>query len=257
MAWRGPRHRTADEHRSPARASSRLAETGRPLPFAPQSWSTGAADDRGPQGPKGHPRFGPRSRTSRFNTKPDVLHQFWGRRFPTRAGQSAARFSSRTASQTSIDLVTDAKGDEDTLATRFAPTRTGNWGARRSPPSRKQRNFVYTWSIRSSTRRTILVGRDGYDQSPASTHKGHKRSRFQVGRSRTPDGSCSFGPVVYPSASTWRARTVQQSRGRTHLRPTTGKPLGRTGPFMLTNYTKGQASTAESSRFLVRQKPRP
>jgi peptide/nickel transport system substrate-binding protein len=139
------------------------------------------------------------------------------------------------------DLVSDAKATRTTLSYTIRKDANWNWGGKKLPVTYK--DFVYTWQQIVDPKNDI-AGRDGYDQITGYTHKGLKQITFKW---RKPYAAWQllFGGV-YPSAAL--AGQDFNKIWTNCVCGNDGKPVSD-GPFMLTNYTKGQGSTLRSNPF--------
>jgi peptide/nickel transport system substrate-binding protein len=111
------------------------------------------------------------------------------------------------------------------------------------------KDFVYTWK-QIVDPKNDLVARDGYDQITGYTHKGQKQITFKW---RKPYAAWQLlFSGVYPSAAL--AGQDFNSIWRNCICGNDGKPVSD-GPFLLTNYTKGQGSTLKANPFWYGKKP--
>jgi ABC-type transport system substrate-binding protein len=145
------------------------------------------------------------------------------------------------------DLITDAKATKTTLAYTIRADANWNWGGKKLPVTYK--DFVYTWQQLVDPKNDI-AGRDGYDQITGYTHKGQKQVTFKW---KKPYAAWQllFGGV-YPSAAL--AGQDFNKIWTDCVCGNDGKPISD-GPFMLTNYTKGQGSTLKVNPFWYGKKP--
>ena len=88
-----------------------------------------------------------------------------------------------------------------------------------------------------------VTGRDGYDQITGYTHKGDKQITFKWKKPYAAWQLLFSG--VYPRGCARRGWTSTRS-GPNCICGNDGKPVSD-GPFLLTNYTKGQGSTLKKN----------
>src|SRR6476469_2970872 len=172
-----------------------------------------------------------------FNTNLTCCNQFWAgvQTVPVIRGA----FITNSKLQNVKDLVTDAKATRTTLSYTIRKDANGNWGGKKVPVTYK--DFVYTWQ-QIVDPKNDLVGRDGYDQITGYTHKGQKQITFKW---KKPYAAWQllFGGV-YPSAAL--AGMDFNKIWTNCICGNDGKPVSD-GPFLLTNYTKGQGSTLKKN----------
>ena len=144
------------------------------------------------------------------------------------------------------DLITDAKATKTTLSYTIRADANWNWGGKKTPVTYK--DFVYTWQQLVNPKNDV-VGRDGYDQITGYTHKGQKQITFKW---KKPYAAWQllFGGV-YPSAAL--AGQDFNKIWTNCICGSDGKPVSD-GPFMLTNYTKGQGSTLKKNPLFYGKK---
>jgi peptide/nickel transport system substrate-binding protein len=180
-----------------------------------------------------------------FNTNLTCCNQFWAgvQTVPVIRGA----FNLTNKLQYVKDLVTDAKATKTTLSYTIRPDANWNWGGKKVPVTYK--DFVYTWQQIVDPKNDV-VGRDGYDQITGYTHKGDKQITFKWKKPYAAWQLLFSG--VYPA---------QALAGQDFNKIWTncvcgndGKPVSD-GPFMLTNYTKGQGSTLKVNPFWYGKKP--
>src|SRR4051812_7460272 len=180
-----------------------------------------------------------------FNTNLTCCNQFWAgvQTVPVIRGA----FITNSKLQNVKDLVTDAKATKTTLSYTIKPNANWNWGGKKIPVTYK--DFVYTWQ-QIVDPKNDLVGRDGYDQITGYTHKGQKQITFKW---KKPYAAWQllFGGV-YPSQAL--AGQDFNKIWTNCICGSDGKPVSD-GPFLLTNYTKGQGSTLKSNPFWYGRKP--
>src|SRR3954463_6676158 len=179
-----------------------------------------------------------------FNTNLTCCNQFWAgvQTVPVIRGA----FITNSKLQNVKDLVTDAKATRTTLSYTIKPNANWNWGGKKIPVTYK--DFVYTWQ-QIVDPKNDLVGRDGYDQITGYTHKGNKQITFKW---KKPYAAWQllFGGV-YPSQAL--AGMDFNKIWTNCVCGNDGKPVSD-GPFMLTNYTKGQGSTLKKNPLFYGKK---
>jgi peptide/nickel transport system substrate-binding protein len=180
-----------------------------------------------------------------YNTNLTCCNQFWAgvQTVPVIRGA----FITNDKLQNVKDLVSDAKATRTTLSYTIRKDANWNWGGKKVPVTYK--DFAYTWQ-QIVDPKNDLVGRDGYDQITGYTHKGQKQITFKW---RKPYAAWQllFGGV-YPSAAL--AGQDFNKIWTNCICGNDGKPISD-GPFILTNYTKGQGSTLKSNPFWYGKKP--
>jgi peptide/nickel transport system substrate-binding protein len=180
-----------------------------------------------------------------FNTNLTCCNQFWAgvQTVPVIRGA----FITNNKLQNVKDLVTDAKATRTTLSYTIRKDANWNWGGKKVPVTYK--DFVYTWQ-QIVDPKNDLVGRDGYDQITGYTHKGDKQITFKW---KKPYAAWQllFGGV-YPSQAL--AGQDFNKIWTNCICGNDGKPVSD-GPFMVTNYTKGQGSTLKANPFWYGKKP--
>ena len=180
-----------------------------------------------------------------YNTNLTCCNQFWAgvQTVPVIRGA----FITNDKLQNVKDLVSDAKATKTTLSYTIRKDANWNWGGKKVPVTYK--DFVYTWQ-QIVDPKNDLVGRDGYDQITGYTHKGQKQITFKW---KKPYAAWQllFGGV-YPSAAL--AGQDFNKIWTNCICGNDGKPISD-GPFILTNYTKGQGSTLKVNPFWYGKKP--
>jgi peptide/nickel transport system substrate-binding protein len=146
-----------------------------------------------------------------------------------------------------LDLVSDAKATKSTLSFTIRPNANWNWGGKKLPVTYK--DFVYTWK-QIVDPKNDLATRDGYSQITGFTHKGQKQITFTWSKPYA-DWQDLFG-TVYPSEAL--AGQDFNKIWTSCICGSDGKPVSD-GPFLLTNYTKGQGSTLKANPFWYGKKP--
>src|SRR3954465_4850778 len=147
-----------------------------------------------------------------------------------------------------LDLVTSAKVTKSTLTYTIKPNANWNWGGKKVPVTYK--DFAYTWQNLVDPKNDV-VSRDGYDQITGYTHKGDKQITFKWKKPYA-DWQDLFG-VVYPSQAL--AGEDFNKIWTNCICGNDGKAVSD-GPFLLTNYTKGQGSTLKVNPFWYGKKPK-
>ena len=147
-----------------------------------------------------------------------------------------------------LDLVSGAKATKTSLSYTIRPDAFWNWGGRKLPVTYK--DFVYTWQAFVDPKNDV-VSRDGYDVITGFTHKGDRQITFKWKKPYA-DWQDLFG-VIYPS----QARPGQDFNQiwTRCICGNDGKPISD-GPFILTNYTKGQGATFKANPFWYGHKPK-
>ena len=147
-----------------------------------------------------------------------------------------------------LDLVSSAKATKTTLTYTIRKNANWNWGGRKLPVTYK--DFVYTWKAFIDPKNDV-AGRDGYDQITGYTHKGAKQITFKW---KKPYAAWQdiFG-VIYPSQAL--AGQDFNHIWANCICGNDGKPISD-GPFVLTNYTRGQGSTFRPNPFWYGKKPK-
>jgi peptide/nickel transport system substrate-binding protein len=180
-----------------------------------------------------------------FNTNLTCCNQFWAgvQTVPVIRGA----FITNNKLQNIKDLVSSASATRTTLSYTIRKDANWNWGGKKIPVTYK--DFVYTWR-QIVDPKNDLVGRDGYDQITGYTHKGAKQITFKW---KKPYAAWQllFGGV-YPSKAL--AGQDFNKIWTNCICGSDGKPVSD-GPFMLTNYTKGQGSTLKVNPFWYGKKP--
>ena len=180
-----------------------------------------------------------------FNTNLTCCNQFWAgvQGVPVIRGA----FITNSKLQNIKDLVSSASATKTTLSYTIRPDANWNWGGKKIPVT--YQDFVYTWK-QIVDPKNDLVGRDGYDQITGYTHKGAKQITFKW---KKPYAAWQllFGGV-YPSKAL--AGQDFNKIWTNCICGNDGKPVSD-GPFMLTNYTKGQGSTLKVNPFWYGKKP--
>ena len=180
-----------------------------------------------------------------FNTNLTCCNQFWAgvQGVPVIRGA----FITNSKLQNIKDLVSSASATKTTLSYTIRPDANWNWGGKKIPVT--YQDFVYTWK-QIVDPKNDLVGRDGYDQITGYTHKGAKQITFKW---KKPYAAWQllFGGV-YPSKAL--AGQDFNKIWTNCICGNDGKPVSD-GPFILTNYTKGQGSTLKVNPFWYGKKP--
>jgi peptide/nickel transport system substrate-binding protein len=180
-----------------------------------------------------------------FNTNLTCCNQFWAgvQTVPVIRGA----FITNNKLQLVKDLVSDAKATKTTLSYTIRKDANWNWGGKKIPVTYK--DFAYTWQ-QIVDPKNDLVGRDGYDQITGYTHKGQKQITFKW---KKPYAAWQllFGGV-YPAQAL--AGQDFNKIWTNCICGNDGKPVSN-GPYLLTNYTKGQGSTLKVNPFWYGKKP--
>ena len=135
------------------------------------------------------------------------------------------------------------------LSITIRPNAFWNWGGKKVPVTNK--DLVYTWK-QIVDPKNEAASTAGYDQIAGVTLKGTKTAVFKWKDAKPyADYRDLFG-LVYPSRALgsldWNTLWADCVCG------TDGKPVSD-GPFMLTNFTKGQGVTLKSNPFWYGAKP--
>jgi len=146
-----------------------------------------------------------------------------------------------------LDLVTSAKATKSTLSFTIRSNASWNWGGKKLPVTYK--DFVYTWQQIVDPKNDVAT-RDGYNQITGYTHQGQKQITFKWSKPYA-DWQDLFG-TVYPSEAL--AGQDFNKIWTSCICGNDGKPVSD-GPFLLTNYTKGQGSTFKVNPFWYGKKP--
>src|SRR3954447_11125893 len=189
--------------------------------------------------------FGQEQDIDGFNTVLTCCNEFWAGVQTVPVIRGAYIVNNKL--QHVLDLVSSAKATSKTLTYTIKPNANWYWGGKKLPVTYK--DFVYTWKNIVDPKNDV-VGRDGYDQITGYTYKGAKQITFKWKKPYA-DWQDLFGGV-YPSAA---LAGVDFNKTWTNcICGSDGKPVSD-GPFLLTNYTKGQGSTLQSNPFWYGKKP--
>jgi ABC-type transport system substrate-binding protein len=155
------------------------------------------------------------------------------------------------------DLVSNVTVNKKSITYTIRPDAYWNWGGKKLPVTYK--DFVYTWQQINNPKNDV-TSRQGLNQVASYTHKGDKQVTFYWKTTKcTADAPCGpfadyrdlFG-FIYPSQAlkgvafnTMWAKCICGSNG---------KPVSD-GPFILTNYTKGQGITEKANPYWYGAKP--
>ena len=180
-----------------------------------------------------------------FNTSLTCCGQFWAGVQTVPVIRGAYVIDNKL--QHKLDLVSSAKATRTTLSYTIRKDANWNWGGKKVPVT--YRDFVYTWK-QIIDPKNDLSGRNGYDQIVSFTHKGDKQITFKWKKPYAAWQDLFSG--VYPS----RALAGQDFNKiwTNCICGNDGKPISN-GPFILTNYTKGQGSTLVSNPMWYGKKP--
>ena len=146
-----------------------------------------------------------------------------------------------------LDLVSSAKATKTSLTFVIRKDANWNWGGRKLPVTYK--DFAYTWQAFVNPKNDVS-NRAGYDQITGFTHKGQKQITFKWTKPYA-DWQDLFG-AIYPSQAL--AGLDFNSIWTSCLCGNDGKPISD-GPFLLTNYTRGQGITLKRNPFWYGKKP--
>jgi peptide/nickel transport system substrate-binding protein len=146
-----------------------------------------------------------------------------------------------------LDLVSAASATKTTLSFTIRKDANWNWGGKKIPVTYK--DFVYTWQNFVDPKNDV-VSREGYNLITGFTHKGDKQITFKWSKPFA-DWQDLFGGV-YPSEAL--AGMDFNRIWANCVCGSDGKPVSD-GPFILTNYTRGQGSTLKANPFWYGKKP--
>ena len=181
-----------------------------------------------------------------FNTNLTCCNQFWAgvQTVPVIRGA----FITNDKLQNVKDLVTVGFGDEDDAVLHDPQGRELELGRQEGP--RHVQGLRLHVAARSSIRRTISSAVTATTRSPATPTRAQKQITFKW---KKPYAAWQllFGGV-YPSTAL--AGQDFNKIWTNCICGSDGKPVSD-GPFMLTNYTKGQGSTLKSNPFWYGKKP--
>jgi ABC-type transport system substrate-binding protein len=155
------------------------------------------------------------------------------------------------------DLATKVTINKKSITYDIRKNANWNWGGKKSPVTYK--DFVYTWQAIVNPKNSA-ASRVGLNQIARYTHKGDKQVTFYWKTSGcTADAPCGpfadykdlFG-FIYPAAAVkgldWNTMWAKCICG------SNGKPVSD-GPYLMTNYTKGQGLTLKANPFWYGTKP--
>ena len=219
------------------------AATPAAAPFA-ESW---ASVPRSPQARQAKDVlvFGAEQDINGFNSVLTCCNQFWSAVVGVPVIRGA--FNLTNTLDHVKDLVSDAKATQKTLTFTIRKDAFWNWGGRKIPVTYK--DFAYTWQMFVDPKSDV-VGREGYEQITGYTHKGDKQITFKWKEPYAAWQDLFTG--VYPSQA---LEGMDFNRiWATCICGNDGKPVSD-GPFILTNYTKGQGTTLKANPFWYGKKP--
>ena len=190
--------------------------------------------------------FGMEQDINGFNTVLTCCSAFWAA-VTGNTPEVRGAYNITNTLQHVADLVSTAQATKKTLSFTIRPNAYWNWGGKKLPVTYK--DFVYTWQQIVNPNNDV-VSRSGYDQITGFTHKGQRQVTFTW---KTPyaDWQDLFG-VVYPSAAL--AGTNFNTIWANCVCGNDGKPISD-GPFIMTNYTRGQGLTLKANPFWYGAKP--
>ena len=229
---------------SSATASARHATTPAAAPFA-QSWSRVPATASARKA-KDVLVFGMEQDIDGFNAALTCCNQFWAAATGNTPVIRGA-FNITDKLQHVMDLVSAATATKKTLSFTIRSDANWNWGGKKVPVTYK--DFAYTWQ-QFVNPQSDVVTRDGYDQITGYTHQGQKQITFKW-KQPYADWRDLFG-TVYPATAL--AGTTFNTIWANCVCGNDGKPVSD-GPFILTNYTKGQGLTLKSNPMWYGKKP--
>lgn len=145
------------------------------------------------------------------------------------------------------DLITDGKATKTTLSFTIRPDANWYWGGKKSPVTYK--DFVYTWQQFIDPKNDVVT-RDGYSDITGFTHKGDKQITFKW---KKPFAAWQdlFG-LIYPSQAL--AGQDFNKIWANCVCGSDGQPVA-TGPYYVSNYTKGQGVTLKANPLWYGKKP--
>src|SRR4051794_24463824 len=188
--------------------------------------------------------FGQEQDIDGFNTILTCCNEFWAGVQTVPVIRGAYIVNNKL--QHVLDMVSSAKATRTTLSYTIKPNANWNWGGKKIPVTYK--DFAYTWQMIVDPKNDV-VGRDGYDQITGYTHKGQKQITFKWKKPYA-DWQDLFGGV-YPAQAL--AGMDFNKTWTNCICGNDGKPVSD-GPFLLTNYTKGQGSTFQANPFFYGKK---
>ena len=178
--------------------------------------------------------FGMEQDINGFNTSLTCCNQFWG---SVTGGTPVLRGSYviNNKLQHIKDIITDAKATKTTLSYTIKPNAFWTWGSKKLPVT--YQDFVYTWQQLVDPKNDV-AGRDGYDQITGFTHKGAKQITFKWKKpyAAWQDLFTSLYPAQALAGMDFNKIFTNCVCGND------GQPVSN-GPYLLTNYTKGQGVT--------------
>jgi peptide/nickel transport system substrate-binding protein len=189
--------------------------------------------------------FGAEQDINGFNAVLNCCTQFWGAVMGVPVIRGAYNVTNKL--EHVKDLVSDAKATKTTLTYTIRKDANWNWGGKKLPVTYK--DFAYTWQQYVDPKNDVAT-RAGYDQITSFTHKGDKQITFKW---KKPYAAWQdiFG-VIYPSEAL--AGMDFNRIWANCICGNDGKPVS-SGPFSLTNYTKGQGATLKVNPFWYGKKP--
>ena len=155
------------------------------------------------------------------------------------------------------DLATKVVVNKKSITYTIRKNANWNWGGKKSPVTYK--DFVYTWQAIVNPKNSA-ASRVGLNQIARYTHKGDKQVTFYwKTKGCTSEAPCGpfadyrdlFG-YIYPAAAVkglnWNTMWAKCICG------SNGKPVSD-GPYLMTNYTKGQGLTLKTNPMWYGTKP--
>lgn len=149
---------------------------------------------------------------------------------------------------------------KQSITYNIRPDAYWNWGGKKIPVT--YQDFVYTWQVTLNPKNN-LASRVGLNQIARYTHKGAKQVTFYW-KTKNCTSSAPCGPFadwqdlfvtplgIYPSAALkgmdWNTMWAKCVCG------SDGKPVSN-GPYIMTNYTKGQGLTLKANPYWYGKKP--
>jgi len=227
-------------------AGSTRASSLKAAPFA-QAWANVPRTAAGRKA-KDVLVFGGEQDPAGFNTNQATQNSFWAQvEGPTVAVRGMYVIDNNGGYH--LDLAASVKATPTSLTINIRPDANWNWGGKKVPVTNA--DFVYTWKQIVDPNNQAATT-TGYDQISGFTLKGTKSVTFHWKAGRPfADYRDLFG-IVLPS----KALVGQDfnSYWANCICGNDGKPISD-GPFILTNFTKGQGVTLKANPFWYGHKP--
>jgi peptide/nickel transport system substrate-binding protein len=196
--------------------------------------------------------FGQEQEINGFNTYVSCCNQFWGFVLSGAVIRQPLPYDNKL--RIVNDLVSSATANAKSLTFNIRKEAVWNWGGKKLPVT--YRDFVYTWKQFINPNNDVVT-RAGFEQINRYTHKGDRQVTFYwkpcPAGGTTPQNPCGpyadwrdiFGQI-FPSAAL--AGMDFNKIWANCICGNDGKPISD-GPFILTNYTKGQGSRLVRNPF--------